>query len=188
VVVLKQHSSFQVQDYRYDAAAPEKGSILFSLLKGGARFVTGLIAGRNRAAFKLGTPTVTIGIRGTDFAVEMVNPLFGQVFAGEIAGTNAGGTFTAGPGQFFTVANFNSLGALIPAANVPAGVLQFPGIPVPPPTPGLPGGLTPLGGTTPGLTTGAILGLGAAAAAAAAAAGGGGGGGGVIVPTTTHHP
>ena len=62
-VLLKENTSFQVQNYSYNAKAPETGSAIFNLLRGGMRMITGLVASRNRDALKVGTPLATIGIR-----------------------------------------------------------------------------------------------------------------------------
>lgn len=89
VVMLKENTTFQVKEYAFNAGAPEKGISVLALIRGGLRVITGLVVSRKREAFRLETPVATMGIRGSDFAVETVNPLFGQVFAGSVAATNA---------------------------------------------------------------------------------------------------
>jgi len=67
IIALQSKSIFKVNSYKYDQAAPQKGESFFSLLEGGLRAITGLIGNNNREGWKLATPTMTIGIRGTDF-------------------------------------------------------------------------------------------------------------------------
>lgn len=178
VIAIKENTSFQVQRYEYDAKAPEKGQALFSLLRGGLRIITGLITRKNPETLKVATPMATIGIRGTEFLAELVNPLYLQVVTGSITATNVAGTLVLSAGQFGSVISANVLGTVIPAAQVPPGVFtQLPQIPMPPATPApIPPGPPPPVAPVPA----AAIGAAAAAAAVAAAAGGGEG-------TTAHH-
>ena len=74
-VVLRPETVFKVDAYAYrPTPEPEhKDNILFSLLKGGLRSVTGLLGKRSPDAFKLNTATATIGIRGTHFGALLCN-------------------------------------------------------------------------------------------------------------------
>lgn len=191
VVVMQSNSSFHVREYSYEIKYAEKSHIVFAMLKGGMRFVTGLIGQQNKEAFKLVTPNATIGIRGTDFMVVMGNsPMYGQVMSGSISMTNAAGTTVFTAGQTAIVASAAALPAPIAATAVPAGTFtQLAAIPVPPPAPA--GGAAPGGATTTtsaataGTATGisaTTVAIGAGVAAGIAAAAGGG------TTTTTHHP
>ena len=74
-VVLRPDTVFKVDNYAYKSA-PEAGhqdNILFSLLKGGLRSVTGLLGKRSPDRFKMNTATATIGIRGTHFGALLCN-------------------------------------------------------------------------------------------------------------------
>ena len=97
-VALNENAEFSVTQYTYakDDAAQDKSVI--ELLKGAMRSITGLIAQRTPAAYELRIPQTTIGIRGTDFMVALVNPAYMNVLNGAIAVTNSAGvaTFTAG--------------------------------------------------------------------------------------------
>jgi hypothetical protein len=62
-VVLRPNTVFRIDAYR--ESAPE--SMLFGLLKGGLRALTGLLAKRNPGAVRFVTATATVGIRGTEF-------------------------------------------------------------------------------------------------------------------------
>jgi hypothetical protein len=69
-IALRANSRFMIEDYRYDLLKPQEDSAIFRLLKGGMRTLTGLIGKRgNRDAYQNKTPTATIGIRGTDYAL-----------------------------------------------------------------------------------------------------------------------
>src|SRR5882672_3766620 len=72
-VVLGQSTHLRIVDFRYDEADPSMDRSVFGLLKGALRMVSGAIATRNRQAVALRTPQATIGIRGTDFMVALVN-------------------------------------------------------------------------------------------------------------------
>lgn len=168
VVVMQSNSSFQVREYSYEAKQVEKSNIVFAMLKGGMRFVTGLIGQRHRDAFKLATPNATIGIRGTEFMVVMGNsPMYSQVVSGSIGVTNAAGTAVLTAGQTALTVSASALTTVVPAATIPAGTFtQLGAIPVPPAAPApapAPAGSAPAGG---GAATG-----GAAAAPTATAAG-----------------
>ena len=124
-VTMQANSIFKVREYRYDAKKIGNSNIVFSMLKGGMRFITGLIGQRRKQAFRLLTPNVTIGIRGTDFMVAMAdNSLYSQVLTGKIAMTNAAGMKTVGAGQSAVAASSGALAALVPASTIPAGTFS----------------------------------------------------------------
>ncbi len=68
---LQPDTVFRIDEYRFDGEADGNERSFFSLLKGGLRAITGLIGHLNRDGFRLRTPTVTIGIRGTEFGVQI---------------------------------------------------------------------------------------------------------------------
>lgn len=163
-VLLKENTAFQVQTYSYSAKAPETSSAIFNLVRGGMRMVTGLLATRNRDALKVGSPLATIGIRGTEFVAELVNPYYIQVINGTITVTNSAGAVVFSAGQAAVVANPSTLASVIPLNQVPAGVLQMPNYPltsVPGPTPSG----APIGGGV-GVAGGTALAIGVAVGAA----------------------
>jgi hypothetical protein len=68
VVTLRPSTQVRLDNYQFTEGRPDSDGFAMSLLKGGLRKVTGLIGKRgNRDAFRLTTPTATVGIRGTDF-------------------------------------------------------------------------------------------------------------------------
>ncbi|AOF81285.1 fecR family protein [Methyloversatilis sp. RAC08] len=68
-LALRPRSKVKIDGFAFDEAKPEKDSLLYSLLKGGLRAVTGLIGKRNREGYRASTVTATIGIRGTRFGM-----------------------------------------------------------------------------------------------------------------------
>lgn len=175
VIALNQNTSFQIQKYDYNEKSPSTMTAAFSMLRGGLRAITGAISSRNRDGFKVATPNATIGIRGTEFLAQMVNPLFVQVVSGSISVGNAAGIATFAAGQAASVTSATTLATSIPA--VPAGTFgTLPSVPVPPAVPGpvpVPAaagaGSTAAGAAAGGVTGGVAVGAAAAAAAAAAA-------------------
>src|SRR5882762_6618252 len=98
LVWIRANSDFVVDEYSY--AQGRRETAFFSLLKGGARSVTGLIGRRTRSNFRLRIPVATIGIRGTDFSVVIcqrdckdsdgstaAKGIYGEVIQGRIAVT-----------------------------------------------------------------------------------------------------
>ncbi|MCX8086056.1 MAG: FecR domain-containing protein [Rhodocyclaceae bacterium] len=115
-VVLRPNTRFKVERYRFEEGKPEGDNVFVSLLKGGLRTVTGLIAKRNKDKVAYQTPTATIGIRGTHFGALFcqgdcgelrtaagdipANGLHVDVAAGAISLTNNAGSFEFAAGQF----------------------------------------------------------------------------------------
>ncbi|HMG60223.1 MAG TPA: FecR domain-containing protein [Burkholderiales bacterium] len=122
LVWIRANSDFVVDEYSYAQGGRE--SAFFSLLKGGARSVTGLIGRRTRSNFRLRVPVATIGIRGTDFSVVMcqrdcrdsdgttaAKGLYGEVIQGRIAVTPFEDRLLErefGAGEFFHLADERS--------------------------------------------------------------------------------
>ncbi len=74
---LKPDTIFRVDLHRFNSKKQQKSSLFgsaFSLLKGGVRVLTGLIAKTNRKSFSIRTSQATIGIRGTGFDVDDQGP------------------------------------------------------------------------------------------------------------------
>ena len=80
-MTLRAKSRFEVTDYSFDAAT-NAGSFVTSLLRGGLRMVTGLIGKTQQRNHRVTTNTATIGIRGTDFEVVVVDTDSGDMREG----------------------------------------------------------------------------------------------------------
>jgi hypothetical protein len=101
VVAVHGDTTFRIDEYRFDAQKPEADKGVFSLLKGAIRALTGALGARNPRNVAFRAPQATIGIRGTDFVMATVNPLF----LGPSAGTLVVGTaeITKGYAQVLAV-------------------------------------------------------------------------------------
>ena len=121
-VILNENSEFRVNQYSFDQDKPQSDNIALQIVKGALRSVSGLIATRNRTTFALIAPQATIGIRGTDFMIALVNPAYLSVVQGSIAATNAAGTAAFAAGSTATIASSTVLAVGIPAASLPASV------------------------------------------------------------------
>ncbi len=63
---MRPESTMKLEAYSFNKEAPQNDGMFMRLLKGGLRTVTGLIGKRgNQDAYKIGTSTATIGIRGS---------------------------------------------------------------------------------------------------------------------------
>jgi hypothetical protein len=119
-VVLNENTTFRIADFRYRAAEPRADRAVFDLLRGALRFITGVVGARNPNVVQLRVPQATIGIRGTDFMVALVNPAFINVVSGAISATNGGGAVVFGAGSIGQVASASALAVPIPASALPA--------------------------------------------------------------------
>jgi hypothetical protein len=63
-------SRIAVAEYAFEPAT-QSGSMTLSVLRGVAALVSGLVAKANPGAMRVTTPTATVGIRGTEFIVEV---------------------------------------------------------------------------------------------------------------------
>jgi hypothetical protein len=125
IVTMQGNSTFQVREYRYDARLIQKSSIVFSMFKGGMRFITGLIGQQSKQAFRLLSPNATIGIRGTEFMVTMAgNSMYSHVLTGKISMTNAAGSTDLGAGQFAVLASSTALASVVSASAIPSGTFS----------------------------------------------------------------
>jgi FecR protein len=71
-VSLQPESEFNITEYRFDGKADGSERGFFGLLKGAMRTVTGAIGRSNRNAYRLTTPTATVGIRGTGGVIQVL--------------------------------------------------------------------------------------------------------------------
>lgn len=119
-VVLNENTTFRISDFRYRAQEPRGDRAVFDLLRGALRFISGIVASRSPNTVALRAPQMTIGVRGTDFMVAIVNPAYVNVVSGSVAATNSAGTVVFGPGTVGQIASSSSLAVPIPASALPA--------------------------------------------------------------------
>ncbi len=84
LISLQENSVLQIKKYQYKQSG-QANSAFLELLSGGLRTITGAIGKDNKKAYELRTPLATIGIRGTDYEVEIVpNGMYVAVWDGVI--------------------------------------------------------------------------------------------------------
>ena len=67
LIAVRPNSQLKIDDYAYSGKADDsKNKSFFSLGKGTFRSITGAIGQNNKQAYRVNTPTATMGIRGTD--------------------------------------------------------------------------------------------------------------------------
>lgn len=108
-MVLRPDSQLRLDAYAFAKDKPESDNVVFRLLKGGLRTVTGLISKRgNTDAYKFTTSTATIGIRGTQYDVRVCEANCGAlgdgtylaVRYGLVQSSNEFGALQVAAGQF----------------------------------------------------------------------------------------
>lgn len=108
---MRPNTTMKLEAYSFSQEAPQQDNIFMRLLKGGLRTVTGLIGKRgNQDAYKIGTSTATIGIRGSSGdTVECPSPgscgslepgSYHTTYTGSYIMQNQGGSQIIGEGQF----------------------------------------------------------------------------------------
>lgn len=100
-VSVRTNTDVAVEKYKYDEKSAQGSSLLLKLAQGALRSITGFIGSRSPEAYKVVTPTATIGIRGTDHEpVFIPEPKAGEIPVGP-PGTydkvNSGATFIQTP-------------------------------------------------------------------------------------------
>lgn len=81
LITFRENSKFSIDEYSVKAK-DKKGSVgksVMNLIEGGFRTVTGLIAKNNSSDYSVNTPVATIGVRGTDYTVQLKG---GELFIG----------------------------------------------------------------------------------------------------------
>lgn len=68
-LMLGSKSAVDLTKFEFDSTTQD-GNLLVDLAKGSLRMITGLIAKVNPAAVEVRTPTMSVGVRGTDFVVQ----------------------------------------------------------------------------------------------------------------------
>lgn len=132
IMVLKPRAQFQIQNFNFDEKQPKEDQAVFTLIKGGMRAVSGLVGKRGDPdSYGIKTRAATIGIRGTDFGLQLCNGdcadiptpdgipledgLHVDVAHGEVLIKNAAGTMSVRTGEFSFVKDSNVVPAPVPA-------------------------------------------------------------------------
>ena len=98
---VRADSEFKLDQFAFTGKDDRNPSFSVSVLKGGFRTITGLIAQLNRQNYRISTPSATIGVRGTHFEVVHLLPqgarpdapagTYNRVFEGITTVQNPGG-------------------------------------------------------------------------------------------------
>jgi|SRR5579885_1232971 hypothetical protein len=87
LMTFRPNTQFSIDQYSFKPKPKTKhgsvGKYIMSLIEGGFRTITGLIAKSNPPDYQVNTPVATIGVRGTDYAVYVKQ---GQVYVGYYTG------------------------------------------------------------------------------------------------------
>lgn len=86
---VRPDSVLEVQAYRYDPDKPASNEVRLKLLQGVARSISGAATEHDKNRFRLNTPLAAIGVRGTDFIV--------QVLPDQVRATVAAGAIVMAP-------------------------------------------------------------------------------------------
>jgi hypothetical protein len=122
VLAMSPRSSFVVREYVYNKQQIRSSSAAFELLRGGLRFITGVIGSTNPNAVRIRAGNATIGIRGTDGTV-LFNPTTQEVTAAVSSGAIS--LFTPLGAQTISPGTFTRATPSAPPAP-PAPVVQAP--------------------------------------------------------------
>ena len=82
LVSLMPGTSFLVEEYRLGSGGADEGSLVFNMVRGGLRTVTGSIGSTRKENYQLKTPVGTLGIRGTEFIAVLNTPTTLHVHVG----------------------------------------------------------------------------------------------------------
>ena len=155
-LTMRPNTQIKIEEYNFVESRPQEDNTFLRLIKGGLRTVTGLVGKRgNQDAYKIGTSTATIGIRGssgdtidnTTGGCEGVTPgceklsagVYHTTYTGSYIMRNEGGSQTIDAGQFGFAGNHKMQPIVLPgdpglnAAQLPftlgvnSGRLQGPG-------------------------------------------------------------
>lgn len=113
LMTFRPDTTFSVDQYEFNPKAKKSvGKYVMSLLRGGFRTITGLIAQKNPVDYKVNTPVATIGVRGTDFSVALKD---GELLMAQYEGAPC---LTATTGKELCLSTQNPYGA-VPGVGLP---------------------------------------------------------------------
>jgi hypothetical protein len=112
VAALYPDTEFRVERYRYTKAGDDSDGVVLSLLKGGLRTISGLVGKSNRSDYRMQARVATIGIRGTEYGLQLGETLVGNVGEGAIDVCNSAGCLRVGVSQAFMVPSLTEMPVL----------------------------------------------------------------------------
>jgi hypothetical protein len=142
-LTMRPNTQIKIEQYHFVQDRPQEDNSFLRLVKGGLRTVTGLVGKRgNQDAYKIGTNTATIGIRGSSGdtidsstgGCEGVTPecdklpagVYHTTYTGSYIMQNEGGSQIIGEGQFGFSGDFKTQPVILPGdPGLNAGQLPF---------------------------------------------------------------
>ena len=118
-VALRHGSEFAIDAFRFQGK-DDTDELVFRLVRGGLRTLTGLLGAKRQSGYRVITPIANIGKRGTQYALVLCqddcaaegnadNGLYGGVFEGIVTLANNAGANEFANGQYFFVRDLNSI-------------------------------------------------------------------------------
>ncbi|MFW2372013.1 MAG: FecR domain-containing protein [Gammaproteobacteria bacterium] len=118
LISLRPNTEFRFSDFRYNGSEDGSERVLFELIKGGFRTITGAIGHRNKQNYRVNTTVATIGIRGTHYGLvlctdgscatdgsNLADGLYGGVVDGAVVASNSTGEFNFTNDEYFHIAS-----------------------------------------------------------------------------------
>jgi hypothetical protein len=122
LITLKENTEILISNYKFNPEAGESSATL-EIISGGLRSISGLIK-KSGGDYQIKTPVGSIGIRGTHFAVEVIDDevLF-AVYSGNIDVELADQTtLSLGSSEDFSFASVNNRGVVTRMIQAPASI------------------------------------------------------------------
>lgn len=119
LITIKENTEILISNYKYNPDAGEASATL-EVVSGGLRSISGLIK-KSGGDYQVKTPVGSIGIRGTHFAVEVVDKdVFFAVYSGNIdVQLNDMSTLSLGSTEDFNFASVNAQGQVTRMTQAP---------------------------------------------------------------------
>jgi hypothetical protein len=120
---MRPGTQLKVSQYTFDQAKPTEDKVVFNLIMGGMRSVTGMIGKRgDQDSYKLVTDTAVAGVRGTTYECKICqgncgsipNGLYLFVLEGVIHVSNTAGSQNLNAGQYMYVQTASSIPKILP--------------------------------------------------------------------------
>jgi hypothetical protein len=122
-VNMRPGTQLKVSEYSFDQAKPTEDKVVFNLVKGGMRSITGMIGKRgDQDSYKLVTETAVAGVRGTTYECKICagncgsipNGLYLFVLQGIVNVSNNAGSQNLSAGQYVYVQTAASVPKILP--------------------------------------------------------------------------
>ncbi|MHB8092926.1 MAG: FecR family protein [Syntrophales bacterium] len=122
-VNMRPGTQIKVSEYSFDQTNPKEDKVVFNLVKGGIRSITGMIGKRgDQDSYKLLTDTAVAGIRGTTYECKICqgncgsipNGLYLFVLQGVVNVSNNAGSQNLSAGQYVYVQAMTSIPQILP--------------------------------------------------------------------------